>query len=158
MPKPKKTFSVEQAEALAARGLTNEKIADALGIGQTTFYRRKKEMEELEGALSRARARGEAKATDMLVEMFSSKYPEDYKEKDLRGEYVYPPQVRLKALSFFLERRCGWTAHEKLDVTSSDRSMTPVSVDLGNRSLDEIMDLVDRMPKDADDEPSRADG
>ena len=47
-------------------------------------------------------------------------------------------QQGCKALSFFLERRCGWTAHEKLDVTSSDRSMSPQKIDLSGLSRDEL--------------------
>lgn len=49
----------------------------------------------------------------------------------------------LKAIEFLWEALYG--KQTKVDVTSSDGSMSPQKVDLGNRSIDELMALVDRM-------------
>lgn len=49
----------------------------------------------------------------------------------------------LKAAALFWEWVYGKT--QKVDVTSSDGSMSPQKFDLGDRSIDELMALVDRM-------------
>lgn len=49
----------------------------------------------------------------------------------------------MKAIEFLWEALYG--KQTKVDVTSSDGSMSPQKVDLGSRSIDELMVLVDRM-------------
>ena len=57
-------------------------------------------------------------------------------------------QGDLKAAALLWEWLYGKT--QKVDVTSSDGSMSP-RIDFGKRTLDEVMEMVDRMPEDGPD-------
>ena len=120
--KPRIEIDSQQAETLAAQGLTNEQIAAALGISRTTLQSRKRENEQFEQALTRGRARGIAVVTNRFFEIIQA--------KDDKGEYVYDADTRLNAMKFFMERRGGWVRQEqnKVDLTSSDKSMSPLDV------------------------------
>ena len=120
--KPRIEIDSQQAETLAAQGLTNEQIAAALGISRTTLQSRKRENEQFEQALTRGRARGIAVVTNRFFEIIQA--------KDDEGQYVYDADTRLNAMKFFMERRGGWVRQEqnKVDLTSSDKSMSPLDV------------------------------
>ena len=106
--KPKKEIDIAQAETLAAQGLTNEQIAQALGISESTLYKNKKENTDLLDALTRGRARGIAVVTNRFFEIIQSK------EQD--GSYTYDADTRLNAMKFFMERRAGWVRQEQSKV------------------------------------------
>ena len=57
-------------------------------------------------------------------------------------------QGDLKAAALLWEWLYG--KQTKVDVTSSDGSMSP-RIDFGKRTLDEVMEMVDRMPEDGSD-------
>ena len=147
MPKQKKPVDVRQVENLAARGLDNEKIRLALGLSSSTFYKRKRECAEIAEALARGRAKGEVVMTDKLWE-----FATEQKEVDVRDEatgekrkvkvYVHEERTRLDAVKFWLERRAGWTKTEKVDVASTDGSMSPqpsgITVSLAGMDPDDI--------------------
>lgn len=120
--KPSKVIDIQQAETLAAQGLTNEQIAQALGISEATLYNKKRENIEFQEALTRGRARGIAVVTNRFFEIIQSKNPD--------GSYTYDADTRLNAMKFFMERRAGWVRQEqsKVDLSSKDGSMTPLDV------------------------------
>lgn len=141
--KPRKEIDIEKAKALAARGLTNEKIAQALGISDYVFYARKRESKELSEALSRARSGAEAQVADKLWEIISKK------EDD---EYVFPHKLRLKAIQFYLERRCGWCNKQKIDIESPKGTMSPkeANINLSTMTPEQIAKLANITEKDAE--------
>jgi predicted DNA-binding protein (UPF0251 family) len=49
--KPKIQIDLAEVERLASLGLSQEQIADSLGISNTTFYARKRESEEFAQAV-----------------------------------------------------------------------------------------------------------
>src|SRR5579864_8704380 len=57
---------LEKAESLAARGLTQEQVADCLGIGVSTLYDKKNEYPEFTEAIKKGRAQGVANVTAAL--------------------------------------------------------------------------------------------
>lgn len=120
--KPSKVVDIQQAEQLAAQGLTNEQISAALGISESTFYKNKKESRDFAEALTRGRARGIAVVINRFFEIIQA--------KDENGNYTYDADTRLNAMKFFMERRAGWVKQEqsRVDMTSSDGSMSPLDV------------------------------
>lgn len=128
--KPSIKIDTQQAETLAAQGLTNEQIASALGISESTLYKNKKENKDFLEALTRGRARGIAVVTNRFFEIIQakSKYVDENGEE--KEEYKYDADTRLNAMKFFMERRGGWVRQEqsKVDLSSKDGSMTPLDV------------------------------
>lgn len=88
-------INLKEIETLAAQGLTDEKIYDFLGISHDTFYKRKRQMSEFAEALSRGRARGEAKLASVLFQKATAGNSEDIK--------------------YILERRFGWSKVDKFE-------------------------------------------
>ena len=104
---------------LAAQGLTQEQIADVLGIAEKTLRNRKKESTEIADAIKRGQAKGIALATNKLME-----------------------QVRegnLGAICFFLKCRGAWS--EKLKIESNNTNTTRIFLFDGNEAQE--------APKDA---------
>jgi hypothetical protein len=79
---------IEQVEALAARGLTQSQIADALGISLATIQRRRQDNEEFDAALKKGQATGIAAVANKLMERING------------GDVT--------AMIFFLKTRAGW--------------------------------------------------
>ena len=112
--KPKIPIDIAKVEMLAAQGLTQEQIADVLGIADRTLYRRKKEMAELSEAIKRGKAKGIAIAVNKLME-----------------------QVRdgnLGAICFFLKCQGGW--NEKIKIESNNVNTTKIFLFDGNEAQD----------------------
>ena len=95
MGRRKADIDIAQAEEMASKGLTDKAIARALGVSAKTIQRRKADSSALSASLARARAKMEAWAADKLVQMMD--------------DPNIPPKVRLTAICWYLERRCGWT-------------------------------------------------
>ena len=93
MARPKIAIDVAEVERLAALGLSQAKIARALGVSTDTLERRKKDLLAFRQALERGRAKGEAEAADALRALM------------LKGD--------LRAITFYLKSRAGWTEPEK---------------------------------------------
>ena len=109
--KPKIKIDLEQVERLAATGSSIEAISRVMGIGPRTLYRRRGEETEIERAFQRGRAKAHALREIAL--------------KKEGNEYVYDTRDRLKAITFFLERQPGWQKTERVDLQSSDGTMSP---------------------------------
>ena len=114
--KPPIPIDLKEVERLAATGASNEAIARVLGIGPRTLYRRKGADSEFEDAYQRGRALAQTAYARALREIALKK------EGD---EYVYDTRDRLKAITFFLERQPGWQKTERVDLQSTDGTMSP---------------------------------
>ena len=112
--KPKIPIDTARVEMLAAQGLSQEQIADVLGISERTLRNRKKESAEFAEAIKRGQSKGIALATNKLME-----------------------QVRdgnLGAICFFLKCRGAWS--EKLKIESNNTNTTRIFLFDGNEAQD----------------------
>ena len=66
--KPKIHIDLKQVESLAANGLTQEQIAAALGISESTLHQRKRDSADFAAAIKRGKAKGIALVTNKLME------------------------------------------------------------------------------------------
>ena len=88
MARPRIAIDVAEVERLASLGMTQAQIARALGISTDTLERRKQEREDVQQALARGRATGEAEVAEAL------------KKQALEGN--------VRAQIFYLRCRAGW--------------------------------------------------
>ncbi|WP_281773681.1 phBC6A51 family helix-turn-helix protein [Haemophilus parahaemolyticus] len=102
--KPKIEIDLAKVEVMAANGLTQQQIADSLGISVSTLYGRKRENEEFEEAIKRGKAKGIAVVTNELMKQVKS--------------------GNVTAMIFFLKARAGWKEKNELDLTNSDGSFS----------------------------------
>ena len=86
--KPKIHIDLKQVESLTANNLTQEQIAAALGISESTLHKRKKENTEFTAAIKRGKAKGIALVTNKLME-------------SIKGG-------NMTAMIFFLKTQAGW--------------------------------------------------
>ena len=86
--KPKIHIDLKQVESLAANGLTQEQIATALGISESTLHKRKQENTEFTAAIKRGKAKGIALVTNKLME-------------SIKGG-------NMTGMIFFLKTQAGW--------------------------------------------------
>ena len=100
--KPKIEIDLAKVEVMAANGLTQQQIADSLGISVSTLYGRKRESEEFEEAIKRGKAKGVAVVTNELMKQVK------------RGNVT--------AMIFFLKARAGGKEKKEVDLTNSDGS------------------------------------
>jgi len=101
MPREKIVLDMTEVERLAATGASMDAIARCLGVSPSTLYARQRESAVFKETVEKGRARAEAAYAEALKEIALA--------KDDRGRYVYETKHRLKALTFFLERRPGWS-------------------------------------------------
>ncbi len=86
--KPKIQIDLAKVESLAANGLTQEQIAAALGISESTLHKRKQENTEFTAAIKRGKAKGIALVTNKLME-------------SIKGG-------NMTGMIFFLKTQAGW--------------------------------------------------
>jgi hypothetical protein len=84
----------EKVEALAQRGLTEEEIAQCLGIATSTLYEKKHEYVEFSEAIKRGKAKGIEQIANKLFE----------KAKTGQGW----------AVCFYLKTRGGWNERQEI--------------------------------------------
>lgn len=99
--RPEIQIDLARVESLAAIGLNEGQIADALGICRETFIQRKKKYSDFLEALKRGQAKGVAKITNALF------------EQGMAGQTA--------AAIFYLKNRAGWTDKIKEE---SDQTIT----------------------------------
>ncbi|MCR5258901.1 MAG: hypothetical protein K6E40_12185 [Desulfovibrio sp.] len=110
-------IDVQRAAGLAQRGLSNHKIARAMGISPKTLERRLGEKSELAQAIAKARCDVEASLGDRILKLAKS---DDA-----------PPKVQLEAAKYFLTMRCGWTQAAAERVNGEDvAKAVPVRIDV----------------------------
>ena len=86
--KPKIKIDLAKVESLAANGLTQEQIASALGISETTLHQRKRDSADFAAAIKRGKAKGIALVTNKLME-------------SIKGG-------NMTGMIFFLKTQAGW--------------------------------------------------
>ena len=81
-------LDLSKVESLAAQGLTEEQIADALGVSRATVTRNKRDNDAFAAAIKSGKAKGIAVVSSKLMEQ-------------VKGGNV-------TAMIFFLKSRAGW--------------------------------------------------
>ena len=87
--RPSWTPNLPLVQKMAALGLTNNQIADSLGINRSTFYRKKQEIKEFKESFERGRSQG-------LV-IVASKMMEEIQNGNVQ------------LIKLYLTTRAGWT-------------------------------------------------
>jgi predicted transcriptional regulator len=103
--KPKIQIDLAEVERLASLGLSQEQIADSLGISNTTFYARKRESEEFAQAVKRGKASGVAAVASKLLKKIE--------------------EMDTTAIIFFLKTQGGWAEKKISDVNLSANGSAP---------------------------------
>ncbi len=98
--KPKIHIDLKQVESLAANGLTQEQIASALGISETTLHQRKRDSADFAAAIKRGKAKGIALVTNKLME-------------SIKGG-------NMTGMIFFLKTQAGWKETNVQEVTGAN--------------------------------------
>lgn len=124
----------EIVKKLALAGYSDEKIADFIGIATSTFYEYKKIHPEFSEALKEGK---QGAVAEMALSMFDRatgcKITETRTEKDEFGEVVktietvreIPPCPSSAAMLLKAKEKSIYGDKQEIDVTSSDGSMTP---------------------------------
>lgn len=97
--KPKIQIDLAKVESLAANGLTQEQIALALGISESTLQKRKRESTEFTAAIKRGKAKGIAVVTNKLMESIKA--------------------GNMTGMIFFLKTQAGWKETQIQEVTGA---------------------------------------
>ena len=87
-----KTIDLQAAEELASLGLTDQQIADSLGISRSTLSRRKADDDTFEAILRRGKAKAIVKVSSALMQEVEN--------------------GSLRAIIFYLKCRAGWREEE----------------------------------------------
>jgi len=98
--KPKIHIDLAKVESLAANGLTQEQIAAALGISESTLHKRKQENTDFTAAIKRGKAKGIALVTNKLME-------------SIKGG-------NMTGMIFFLKTQAGWKETNVQEVTGAN--------------------------------------
>ena len=114
--KPKIEINLKQVEALAARGLTQQQIADSLGISESTLYTNKRENVDFAEAIKRGKAKGIATVTNKL--------------------FAKIEEGNLTATIFYLKTQAGWKETSVNEITNPDGSLTPTRIEIVAPSMD----------------------
>lgn len=91
--------NLKEIEALAARGLTLNQIADALGISDDTLARKRRQLADFADALQKGKATGIAQVANRLF------------EAAMAGDTT--------AMIFFLKAQGGWRDRHEIDLNVS---------------------------------------
>lgn len=103
----RKDIDPAELERLASRGLTMDQIADCLGIGRSTLYKRQGEDPDVMDAVKRGRSSGIEQVANKLF------------ESALAGNIV--------AQIFYLKNRCPEEWQDRRDFTIETKTARPVS-------------------------------
>jgi predicted transcriptional regulator len=87
-----KTIDLQAAEELASLGLTDQQIADSLGISRSTLSRRKADDDTFEAILRKGKAKAIVKVSSALMQEVEN--------------------GSLRAIIFYLRCRAGWREEE----------------------------------------------
>lgn len=106
--KPKIKIDLAKVESLAANGLTQEQIAAALGISESTLTKRKRESADFTDAIKRGKAKGIALVTNKLME-------------SIKGG-------NMTGMIFFLKTQAGWKETTVQEHTGKDGAVLQAPV------------------------------
>lgn len=108
--KPKLEIDLSVVESLAAQGLTNQQIADSLGISERTLQNRKKDNAEFAEAIKKGKAKGIAVVTNALMKKIKS--------------------GNVTAMIFFLKTQGGWKENNQLEIEMKKEKKLPTLAEL----------------------------
>lgn len=97
--KPRIEIDLKKVEALAERGLSQQQIADALGISERTLRSRKQESAEFAEAIKRGQAKGIGHVANKLMESVNA--------------------GNVTAAIFYLKAKAGWRDQPAEEFTAS---------------------------------------
>lgn len=86
MARPRIDIDIDRVAELAGRGLTQAEICAVMGIGESTLYRRKADMEVLTDAINKGRAKAAEEVANAL-------YTKAVTDKDL-GAIIWYEKTR----------------------------------------------------------------
>lgn len=107
-------IDLKKVEGFAAQGMTNEQIAEALGIGRTTHFAKKKGNQDYLNAIKEGQAKGIATITNALFNNAKT--------------------GNLGAQCFYLKNRAGWA--DKTDMNVTHDVITPMLPDYLKKNED----------------------
>ena len=108
--KPKIEIDLSMVESLAAQGLTNQQIADSLGISERTLQNRKKDNAEFAEAIKKGKAKGIVVVTNALMKKIKS--------------------GNVTAMIFFLKTQGGWKENNQLEIEMKKEKKLPTLAEL----------------------------
>ncbi|OKQ02289.1 LuxR family transcriptional regulator [Haemophilus influenzae] len=108
--KPKIEIDLSMVESLAAQGLTNQQIADSLGISERTLQNRKKDNAEFAEAIKKGKAKGIAVVTNALMKKIKS--------------------GNVTAMICFLKTQGGWKENNQLEIEMKKEKKLPTLAEL----------------------------
>ena len=106
---------IEQAETLAAQGMTQVQIALALGMGESTLYEKMEKYPEFSEAIKSGKAQGIALVTEKLLEKVMG--------------------MDTTIILFYLKCQAGWRDSQDLNVTSNGTNRIEIVVNGGPPTL-----------------------
>ena len=121
MPQKKIEIDLKKVDRLAARGLSFEQIATALGISDKTLLKRRRENSEVSEAIKRGKERGIAQVANKLF------------DQALAGNTT--------AMIFYLKTQAGWKETNRQELTGADGGAVQVEekVDLAGIPLEKLL-------------------
>lgn len=114
-------LDLKQVERLASQGLTQQQIADALGISERSFRNYKEKFAEFADAIKKGKAKGIARVTNKLFEKIET------------GDTT--------SIIFFLKTQGGWKEASKVEHTIDDTNQSN-QLDLEKLSDEELREFV----------------
>lgn len=110
-----------EVEKLASRGLTQQQIADALGISDRTLRKYRDQFSDFSDAIKKGKAKGIARVTNKLFEKIET------------GDTT--------SIIFFLKTQGGWKEASKVEHTIDDTNQSN-QLDLEKLSDEELREFV----------------
>ena len=105
-----KTIDLQAAEELASLGLTDQQIADSLGISRSTLSRRKADDDTFEAILRKGKAKAIVKVSSALMQEVEN--------------------GSLRAIIFYLKCRAGWREEEP-----EIREIPPLTISIHSKAV-----------------------
>lgn len=105
-----KTIDLQAAEELASLGLTDQQIADSLGISRSTLSRRKADDDTFEAILRKGKAKAIVKVSSALMQEVEN--------------------GSLRAMIFYLKCRAGWREEEP-----EIREIPPLTISIHSKAV-----------------------
>lgn len=111
-------IDIERVESLAAQGLSEQQIADSLGISRSTIDRRKRDDDAFVAALKRGKNAGIENVTNALYQAATA------------GE-----KPNVSAMIFYLKNRAGWKDRQDISAELSADVTNNVDIEAALQSL-----------------------
>ena len=125
-PKPRQIdIDLVQVEALAARGLTFEQIADNLGVNVRTLFNRRKQHSEFSDAIKRGKAKGIKAVSNALFESATG--------------------GNVTAMIFWLKAQALWVETSKVESNITETSDVTIKTPSMQEFEDKAKELLDKV-------------